>query len=47
MNLPAHGERDVEWNQALLDLGALVCRARAPKCGECPVRSHCVTGGAM
>ena len=36
---------DVEWNQALLDLGALVCRARAPKCGECPVRLHCVTGG--
>ena len=35
---------DIEWNQALLDLGALVCRARAPKCGECPVRSHCATG---
>ena len=35
---------DVEWNQALLDLGALVCKARAPKCGGCPVRSHCVTG---
>ena len=23
---------DVEWNHALLDLGALVCTARAPKC---------------
>ena len=36
---------DAEWNQALLDLGALVCKARAPKCGDCPVRNHCVTGG--
>ena len=26
---------DAEWNQALLDLGALVCRARSPTCGEC------------
>ncbi len=37
---------DSEWNQALLDLGALVCRARGPKCGGCPVRSHCVAGKA-
>ena len=35
---------DVEWNQALLDLGALTCRSRAPKCGDCPVRPHCITG---
>ena len=35
---------DVEWNQALLDLGALICTARAPKCGECPVRRHCAMG---
>ena len=35
---------DVQWNQALLDLGALICTARAPKCTECPVRSHCATG---
>ena len=35
---------DVEWNQALLDLGGLVCSARAPKCEECPVRSHCAHG---
>ena len=35
---------DVEWNQALLDLGALVCTARAPKCDECPVRASCATG---
>ena len=35
---------DSEWNQALLDLGALTCTARAPKCGDCPVRAHCATG---
>ena len=38
---------DSEWNQALLDLGALTCTARAPKCGDCPVRAHCATGGGL
>jgi DNA (cytosine-5)-methyltransferase 1 len=32
---------DADFNYALLDLGALVCRARAPLCGDCPVRHHC------
>ena len=31
---------NVQWNQALLDLGALICTARAPKYGDCPVRSY-------
>ena len=35
---------DAAFNYALLDLGALVCRASIPLCGECPVRSHCATG---
>ena len=35
---------NVEWNQALLDLGALVCRARAPACTRCPVLKHCQHG---
>ena len=35
---------DIEWNQALLDLGALICSARAPKCEECPVQRCCCTG---
>ena len=35
---------DVQWNHALLDLGALVCTARAPKCEVCPVRDCCATG---
>jgi A/G-specific adenine glycosylase len=30
------------WNQALMDLGAMVCTARAPKCPECPVQQYCL-----
>jgi A/G-specific adenine glycosylase len=30
-----------DWNQALMDLGATVCVARAPRCGVCPVREWC------
>lgn len=25
-----------------MDLGATVCVARAPRCGQCPVAAHCV-----
>ena len=35
---------DAEFNYALLDLGALVCRAGTPRCDVCPLRRHCVTG---
>ncbi len=30
-----------EWNQALMELGALVCLPRSPRCGACPVESVC------
>lgn len=30
-----------EWNQVLMDLGATVCTARAPKCVECPISTLC------
>lgn len=29
------------WNQALMDLGALVCTARSPRCDECPAAAWC------
>ncbi len=29
------------WNQAMLDLGAMVCTRRDPDCGRCPVRDTC------
>lgn len=35
------------WNQGMLDLGALACRARAPRCDECPIAPWCAwRGGA-
>jgi len=30
-----------DYNQALMDLGARICRPRSPKCPKCPVSSHC------
>jgi A/G-specific adenine glycosylase len=30
-----------EWNQVLMDFGATVCTARAPKCATCVVSAHC------
>jgi A/G-specific adenine glycosylase len=28
-------------NQALMDLGAMICRAQAPRCDVCPLRRSC------
>lgn len=28
-------------NQAVMELGALVCTPKSPSCGECPLREHC------
>jgi A/G-specific adenine glycosylase len=36
--------RAADWNQALMDLGAIYCTARAPRCPVCPVRRECATG---
>ena len=30
-----------DWNQALMDLGATLCHARAPRCCDCPLKSRC------
>lgn len=35
--------RSSDWNQALMDLGATICIARAPRCGGCPVTAVCAT----
>ncbi len=29
------------WNQALMDLGSIICTARNPLCMSCPVRQYC------
>jgi A/G-specific adenine glycosylase len=33
--------RPGDFIQAMMDLGATICRPRAPRCGECPLRAHC------
>jgi len=38
--------RSADWNQALMDLGATICTARAPRCPACPVRRVCRASGA-
>lgn len=35
------GRRPGDLNQALMELGATVCRSQAPTCLLCPARSHC------
>lgn len=39
--VPKQGKRAWRFNQALMELGALVCKARKPNCPECPVRTCC------
>jgi len=36
------GDSPREFNLALVDLGALVCRPAQPRCGECPLQDLCV-----
>jgi A/G-specific adenine glycosylase len=42
--LPHRGPAAWSFNQAIMELGALVCTARVARCAECPVRSACWTG---
>ena len=35
-------ERPGDWAQALMDLGATICRPKSPLCGRCPLASACV-----
>ena len=39
--LPRTGKAGWTHNQALMELGALICTARIKRCGECPVRTLC------
>jgi A/G-specific adenine glycosylase len=42
--LPRRGATAWTFNQAIMELGALVCTARVARCHACPVRSACATG---
>ena len=37
--------RAAPFNQAMMELGATVCRPRRPRCGGCPVRAGCASAG--
>jgi A/G-specific adenine glycosylase len=37
--------RPGDFNQALMELGAMVCTPRNPQCLTCPLTSHCTTRG--
>lgn len=39
--LPADGWQAARWSVSVMELGALVCTAARPRCGECPLASHC------
>ncbi|GAA4854459.1 A/G-specific adenine glycosylase [Kitasatospora terrestris] len=39
--LPAREETAATWAVAVMELGALVCTARGPECGACPLRAEC------
>jgi len=43
-DLAGRAGADAAFNYALLDLGALVCKAREPRCDTCPVRDLCDFG---
>lgn len=30
-----------DFNQAMMDLGATICKPKNPKCDECPIKKHC------
>jgi len=34
-----------DFNQAMMELGALICEAGAPRCGSCPVSAECRARG--
>ncbi len=39
--LPLERAESVVWNAAVMELGALICTARSPKCDSCPVLDRC------
>jgi A/G-specific adenine glycosylase len=39
--------RHADWNQALMELGAGLCTARAPRCRGCPAGGWCPSRGSV
>ncbi len=40
-------KRPGDFNQALMELGATVCRPQSPRCGDCPVSALCSSNGKI
>lgn len=38
---PPEDHDSARWSAAVMEFGALVCTARSPACGDCPIRSRC------
>jgi A/G-specific adenine glycosylase len=38
---------DAEFNYALLDHGAIICRSEQPQCDICVLRDHCAASGGI
>ncbi len=36
-----YDKRPGDWNQALMEVGSLVCTPKNPKCETCPLQRHC------
>lgn len=32
-----------DFNQGIMDFGAMICTARQPRCGECPIQKNCAS----
>jgi A/G-specific adenine glycosylase len=45
--VPRRGKSAWVFNQAIMELGALICTARVARCRECPVRAACATGRTL
>ncbi len=39
--LPDDGRLAAQWSVAVMELGALICTASRPRCGDCPLAGHC------
>lgn len=35
-------KRPGDFNQAVMELGAIVCTPKSPQCQDCPIRSSCL-----
>jgi A/G-specific adenine glycosylase len=43
----ALGDRPGVWTHALMDVGATLCKPRAPRCGECPAQPWCAFAAGL